>query len=74
MCAYPDAGQLKQQGLAARSITTPTKEEDVDLQQRVERLERENRRLKLIGLGLLILVGVAIAWQVGAVQPQAAFA
>jgi hypothetical protein len=41
----------------------------MDLQQRVERLERENRRLKRIGFGLLLVAVAIVMWQLGVGQP-----
>ncbi len=46
----------------------------MDLQQRVERLECENRRLKLVGGCLLVLVVSAIAWQLSINHPKPATA
>ncbi|HEY4311554.1 MAG TPA: hypothetical protein VGN12_19060 [Pirellulales bacterium] len=46
----------------------------MELQQRVERLERENRRLKLVALGVLAAIGLGVLWQWGVGQPQPAYA
>ena len=44
----------------------------MDLQQRVERLERENHRLRLVALGVLVAVGLGVLWQLGVGQPHLA--
>ena len=46
----------------------------MELQERVERLERENSRLKLIGVGVLILMTVALVWQLGINHAQPVYA
>lgn len=46
----------------------------MDLQKRVERLEHENRRLKLAGLSVLVTVLGGFLWQWSVAQPQAAYA
>src|SRR5580700_6250992 len=46
----------------------------MDLHQRVERLERANRRLKFFGLSTLLAIGVLFLAQVGIGQPQRAYA
>jgi hypothetical protein len=46
----------------------------MDLRERVKRLERENRWLKLIGVGVLILMAVSLVWQLGINHAQPVYA